>query len=63
MDNIMRDVTGVAMAIIGVALLYTLVNKNNDTASVISAATGGFSNALMAAMGGGNSQKSTVMGS
>ena len=63
MDNIMRDVTGVAMAIIGVALLYTLVSKNNDTAGVIKATTGGFSNALMAAMGGGNGQKSTVMSS
>lgn len=51
MDGIMKDVTGIAMAIVGVAILYTLVNPNNRTAQVISASAGGFSQALSAAMG------------
>lgn len=53
MNEIFKDVTGVAMAIVGVAILYTLVNRNNQTPQVIQAATGGFSQALTAAMGGG----------
>jgi succinate dehydrogenase hydrophobic anchor subunit len=53
MDGILKDVTGIAMAIVGVAILYTLVNPNNRTAQVISAAAGGFSQSLSAAMGGG----------
>lgn len=52
MDNILRDVTGIAMAIIGVAILYTLVSPNNRTSQVIGAAAGGFSTALSTAMGG-----------
>lgn len=52
MNEIFRDVTGIAMAIVGVAILYTLVNPNNKTAQVISSAAGGFSQALSAAMGG-----------
>ena len=53
MNDIMKDITGIAMAIVGVAIIYTLVNNQNNTAGVISAASGGFSNALTAAMGGG----------
>lgn len=53
MDGIVKDVTGIAMAIIGVAILFTLVNPRNETANVIGAASSGFSNALAAAMGGG----------
>ena len=59
MNDIMRDVTGIAMAIVGVAILYTLVNPQNKTAQVISAATGGFSDMLGTAMG----QQSTRIGS
>jgi len=61
MDKIIDNATGIAMAIVGVAILYTLVNPNNRTAQVITAATGGFSNALSAAMGG-NVTRSPVMG-
>ena len=50
----MKDVTGIAMAIVGVAILFTLVNPRNQTAQVIGAASGGFSQALTAAMGGGS---------
>jgi hypothetical protein len=53
MDNIVKDITGIAMAIVGVAILYTLVNRQNQTPQVINAAAGGFATALTAAMGGG----------
>lgn len=52
MNEIVKDVVGVAMAIVGVALLYTLVNPNNKTAQVISTSSQGFAYALSAAMGG-----------
>lgn len=54
MNDIVRDVTGIAMAIVGVAILYTLVNPRNKTAAVIGAASSGFAQALTAAMGGGS---------
>ena len=53
MNEIFKDLTGVAMAIVGVAILYTLVNPKNSTSDVIKASTGGFAQALTAAMGGG----------
>ncbi len=53
MGDIMKDVTGIAMAIVGVAILYTLVNPQNKTATVITSASSGFAQALTAAMGGG----------
>lgn len=53
MNDIVKDVTGIAMAIVGVAILFTLVNPNNRTAQVIGAAATGFSQSLTAAMGGG----------
>lgn len=52
MNEIFKDVTGVAMAIVGVAILAVLVSKNNDTVGVIGAATSGFGNVLGVAMGG-----------
>ena len=55
MNDIVRDVTGIAMAIVGVAILYTLVNPQNKTAQVIGAAAQGFSTALGTAMGKGGS--------
>lgn len=61
MDNIMSNVTGIAMAIVGVALLYTLVNPQNKTAEVIKSASGGFAQALGAAMGNQVSRPS-IMG-
>lgn len=51
MDEIFKDITGIAMAIVGVALLYTLVNPQNKTAQVIGASSQGFAYALSAAMG------------
>ncbi len=61
MNDIFKDVTGIAMAIVGVAILYTLVNPNNKTAQVIQAASSGFSSSLLAAMGQGQGF-STVSG-
>jgi hypothetical protein len=52
MNDIIKDVSGIAMAIVGVAILYTLVNPQNKTAQVIGAASSGFANSLFAAMGG-----------
>jgi len=52
MNDIMRDVTAVVMAIIGVALLTTIVSKQNNTTGVLGAATSGTANLLSVAMGG-----------
>ena len=57
MNEIFKDITGVAMAIVGVAIIYTLVNSRNQTPEVIRAASQGFASSLSAAMGnygGGN---------
>lgn len=51
MDSIFRDLTAIATAIIGVAMIAVLVRSGNKTAEVISAAAGGFSQALGTAMG------------
>jgi len=47
----MKDITGIAMAIVGVAILFTLVNPRNKTSQVIQASTSGFATVLGAAMG------------
>ena len=62
MNDVIRDVTGIAMAIVGVAILYTLVNPQNKTAEVITSAAGGFSQALSAAMGQGGGGRFNVSG-
>jgi succinate dehydrogenase hydrophobic anchor subunit len=61
MNDFMKDLTGIALAIVGVAILYTLVNPDNKTSQVISASASGFSQMLSAAMGGG-AGKSTLTG-
>ncbi|MFA6700812.1 MAG: hypothetical protein WCS28_11670 [Thiomicrospira sp.] len=63
MDGILKDVAGIAMAIVGVAILYTLVNPSNKTSQVIGAASGGFATALSAAMGTNNAGRMNVYGS
>jgi len=50
-NDLFKDITGIAMAIVGVAILYTLVNPQNKTSQVISSASTGFAQALSAAMG------------
>ena len=49
----MKDVTGIAMAIIGVAILFVIVSPSNKTTDVIGAAGSGFAGVLAVAMGGG----------
>ena len=62
MDKIFSDITGVAMAIIGVAILAVMVSRNSNTMGVISSASQGFGNVLGVAMGGagGGMQGSNV---
>jgi hypothetical protein len=60
MNDIMRDMTSVAMAIVGVAILAVLVSQKNQTSQVIGAATGGFANVLGVAMGGAGGASSMV---
>ena len=50
----MKDVTQIALAIIGVALLYVLVSSRNRTSQVIGAAASGFNLSLATAMGIGS---------
>lgn len=50
-DNIVSSVVTIATAIVGVAILATLVSKNASTAQVIQAATSGFASDLTAAEG------------
>lgn len=52
MNEVMKDVTGIVMAIVGVALLTVIVSQKNQTDKVIQAATGGTANLLSVAMGG-----------
>lgn len=51
MNSIFADITSVAMAIVGVAILAVIVSKQNDTSGVIKAASGGFASVLGVAMG------------
>lgn len=52
MNDIMKDLTSVGMAIIGVAILAVIVSSKNNTTQVISSATHGFASVLGVAMGG-----------
>lgn len=51
MPDIMKDITGIALAVIGLATLTVLVRPNSQTSQVIGAAASGFSNVLGTAMG------------
>ncbi len=52
MDEIMKDITSVAMAIVGVAILAVIVSRNSQTSEVIKSSAGGFAQVLGVAMGG-----------
>lgn len=52
MNEIFKDITSVAMAIVGVAIIAVIVSGNNNTSQVISSASGGFASVLGVAMGG-----------
>jgi hypothetical protein len=51
-NDIMKDLTSVGMAIIGVAILAVIVSSKNQTTQVISSASQGFASVLGVAMGG-----------
>jgi hypothetical protein len=51
MNNIWSGIVTILVAIIGVAVLATLVSKQANTAGVIKAASGGFAQMLGAATG------------
>ena len=46
-----KDVTAIALAIVGVAILYTLVSPRNKTTQVVAASGNAFAQAISAAMG------------
>jgi len=59
MNELGKNITEIAMAIVGVAILAVLVMQGNNTVGVISSAGNAFSGALATAMtghysGGGN---------
>lgn len=56
MNDIFRDLTSVAMAIVGVAILAVLVSNASNTTNVVNAASGGFASVLGVAMGGAAGQ-------
>jgi threonine/homoserine efflux transporter RhtA len=62
MNDIMRDVTSVAMAIIGVAILAVIVSNKNNTTGVLGAASSGFGNVLSIAMGGAAGASTSMSG-
>jgi hypothetical protein len=51
MDSFWTGITGIATAIIGVAIIAVIVSNRSGSASVIKAATGGFAQDLSAAVG------------
>lgn len=59
-----NEVTKIALAIIGVAILAVLVSSQNKTGSVLGSAFSGFSGVLGTAMGkaAGNTYGSPTMG-
>jgi hypothetical protein len=49
-DNIINSIVTIATAIVGVAILAVLVSRNANTANVLKAAGGAFSQSLGAAV-------------
>jgi hypothetical protein len=62
MSDIMKDLTSIGMAIIGVAILAVMVKQGNQTTQVIGAATSGFGSVLAVAMGGAGPSASFAPG-
>ncbi len=61
MNEIFKDITGVAMAIVGVAIIAVLVSQRSQTSNVIRSASGGFANVLGVAMGGAGGASSGII--
>ncbi len=51
MNGVTAQILTVASAIVGVAVIATLVSRNSNTSGVITAAGGAFGNAIRAATG------------
>lgn len=62
MNEIFKDITGVAMAIVGVAIIAVLVSQRSQTSNVIQSASGGFARVLGVAMGGAGGAAPGVYG-
>jgi PRD1 phage membrane DNA delivery len=62
MNDIMKDITAVLMAVIGVAILAVIVSQRNNTVGVLNAASGGFGSILGVAMGGAGGASSLNIG-
>lgn len=62
MNDIFRDITSVAMAIVGVAIIAVLVSQSSNTTSVVNAASGGFAQVLGVAMGSSAGQSHPYSG-
>ncbi len=55
MNDIFKDISGIAMAIVGVAILTVVLRPQSQTVQVLSTAGNVFSQSLGTAMGGGSS--------
>lgn len=51
MNNILSDITSIALAIVGVAVLAVLVSRNANTTGVINSSSSAFNTALATAAG------------
>lgn len=51
MNEIGKDVTSIALAIVGVAVLAVLVSRNSNTSGVVGAASSAYNSGLATAMG------------
>ncbi len=51
MNDVMKDIMGVALAVIGLATLTVCVRPGSQTGQLITSATKGFSDVLYTAMG------------
>ena len=49
MSEFMKEITTIALAIVGIAILAVLVSRNANTSQVIQSATSGFSQSILAA--------------
>jgi hypothetical protein len=51
MNDVMKDIIGVALAVVGLATLTVVVRQGSQTVGIIKESTQGFANVLNAAMG------------
>ncbi len=54
MNDFMKDIVAIATAVIGLAIVATLVRYGSNTSQIIGTSSTGFANILSAAMGGGS---------